>query len=62
MLKHGIIFIFLTHSGNLQKMLTTLFNLVWNTQRSAWTIFFEYQGKMFLNIEKVLVKLSEEQP
>ena len=24
--------------------------------------FFEYQGKMFLNIEKFLGKLSEEQP
>ena len=43
-------------------MLTALFKLVWNTQTSTWTIFFEYQGKMFLNIEKVLVKISEEQP
>ena len=24
--------------------------------------FFKYQGKMFLNIEKVLVKINEEQP
>ena len=24
--------------------------------------FFEYQGKMFLNIEKFLGKISEEQP
>ena len=31
------------------------------TQKSTWTIFFKYQGKMFLNIEKVLVKISEEQ-
>ena len=25
-------------------------------------IFLKYQGKMFLNIEKVLVKINEEQP
>ena len=25
---------FLIHSGSLQKMLTALFNLVWNTQKS----------------------------
>ena len=29
---------------------------------SKWTIFFESQGKMFLSIEKVLEKISEEQP
>ena len=45
-----------------KKMLTVLFKLVWNTQKSTWTSFFEYQGKMFLYIEKVLVKISEEQP
>ena len=40
-------------------MLTALFKLVWNTQRGTWAKFFEYQDKMFLNIEKVLVKISE---
>ena len=52
---------FLIHSGSVQKMLTTLFKLFWNTQKRTWTNFFEYQGKMFLNIKKGLVKLSEEQ-
>ena len=50
------------HSGSLHKMLTALFNLVWNTQKSKWTILFECQGKMFLSIEKVLEKISEDQP
>ena len=61
MLKH-IICTFLVHSGSVKKMLTASFKLVLNTQKTTWTIFFEYQGKMFLNIEKVLVKISEEQP
>ena len=61
-LKPGIIYTFLIHSGSLQKMLTALFNLVWNTQKSKWTILFECQGKMFLSIEKVLEKISEDQP
>ena len=44
-------------------MLTALFNLVWNTQqKSKWTIFFECPGEIFLSIEKVLVKVSEDQP
>ena len=43
-------------------MLTALFNLVWNTQKSKWTILLECQGKMFLRIEKVLEKISEDQP
>ena len=38
--KPGIISIFLIHSGSLQKMLTALFDLVWSTQKSKWTIFF----------------------
>ena len=57
-LKPGIICTFLIHSGSLQKMLTALFNLVWNTQKSKWTIFFECQGKVFLSIEKILEKIS----
>ena len=65
-LKPSIICAFLIHSGNLQKKLTALFNFVWNTQKSKWTIFFECQGKISLSIEKVLEKirtnLFEEQP
>ena len=49
-------------SGCVQKMLTALFKLVWNTQENTWAVFFKYQGKMFFDIEKVLVKISEEQP
>ena len=56
-LKPGIIYIFLIHSGSLQKMLTALFNLVRNTQKSIWTIFFECQGKVFLSIESLIVFL-----
>ena len=37
-IKHGITCKFLIHPGGLQKMLTALFNLVWNTQKSKWTI------------------------
>ena len=48
--------------GSLQKMLTALFNLIWNAQRSKWTVFFECQGKIFLSIEEVLEKISEDQP
>ena len=43
-------------------MLTALFNLVWNAQKSPGANVFEYQGKMFLNSEKVLMKISEEKP
>ena len=52
--KPGIICPFLILSGGLQKMLTALLNLVWNTQKSEWTICL---GKMFLSIEN-----SEDQP
>ena len=61
-LKPGIICIFLIHSGILQKMLTALFNLVRNTQKSIWIIFLECQGKLFLSIEKILEKISQDQP
>ena len=61
-LKPGIICPFLIHSGSLQKMLTALFNLVQNTQKSKCTIFFKGQGKVFLNIEKILEKISQNQP
>ena len=43
-------------------MLNALFKLVWITQKSTWKNVFEYQGKMFLNIEKILVKINDEQP
>ena len=44
------------------EMLTALYKLIWSIQKTTWTISFEHQGKMFLNIEKVLVKISEKQP
>ena len=50
----GIICTFLIHFGSLKKMLTALFNLVWNTKKNKWTTFFQCQGQMFLSIEKVL--------
>ena len=60
-LKPGIIYTFLIHSGSLQKLLTALFNLVRNTQKSIWTIFSECQGKVFLSVEKILEKISQDQ-
>ena len=55
--------LFLIHSGSLQKILTALFNLVWNAQKIVnGQCFFECQGKMFLCTEKVLEKISEDQP
>ena len=59
-LKPGIICTFLIHSGRLQKMLTALFKLVWKTQKSKWTIFFECQGKVFPSIEKILENISRD--
>ena len=41
--------------GGVLTMLTTLFNLVCNTHGNI----FEYQGKMFFNIEKFLMEMSE---
>ena len=55
-LKPNIICTFLIRYGSVQKMLTVLFNFVWNTQKNKWQIFFECSGKMFLSIEKVLKK------
>ena len=57
----NIICTFLIHYGSVQKMLTALFNFVWNTQKNEWTIFFECPGKMLLSIEKVFKKVSEDQ-
>ena len=62
LLKHCISYIFLIHSGSVPKMLTVLYQSVWNTEKTTWTILFEHQGKIFLNIEKVLMKISEKQP
>ena len=50
------------YSGSVQKMLTALYKLIWSIQKTTWTNFFEHQGKIFLNIEKVLVKIIEKQP
>ena len=47
-LKPSIICTFLIHSGSLQKMLTALFNLVWNTYKSKWTIFLSDKTRCFL--------------
>ena len=50
--------IFLMNSESVEKIMTALFKLVWNTQKSTSTNLFEYHGEfeMFLNIENVLVK------
>ena len=61
-LKPSIIFTFLIHSGSLQNMLTVLFNLVRNTQKSIWTIFFGCQDKVLLSTEKILEEISQDQP
>ena len=51
LLKPGITCKFLIHSCSVQKILTALFNLVWNTQKSVnGQCFFECQVKMFLSI------------
>ena len=46
---------FLIHSDSSRKMLTALFKLVWNTQKSTHANFSKYLGQKFLNIENVLV-------
>ena len=43
---------FLIHSGSLQKMLTALPNLVWNTQKSKWTIFLNAKGRCFVVLKR----------
>ena len=49
------------HSGSLLKMSTVLFNLVRNTKKSIRIIFFECQCKVFLSIERILEKTSQDQ-
>ena len=62
-LKLDIICTFLIYFGSLEKMFTALFNLVWNTQKSVnGKCFFEFQGMMFLSIEKIFKKIREDQP
>ena len=51
-LKSGIIYMFLIHSGSLQKMLTDLFNLVRNTQKSIWTAFLRAKVKCFFVLKR----------
>ena len=52
-LKHCIIYIFLIHSDSVQKILSTLFKLVWNTQKGKWNFFLvtRQDVTMLLNIE-----------
>ena len=45
---HCIICIFLIHSDILQRMLTALFKLVWNTQKTTCTIFLSTKSRCFL--------------
>ena len=59
-LKPGIICTFLIHSGSLQKMLTALFNLKYTEK--LMDNFFECPGKVFLSIEKILEKISDDEP
>ena len=51
-LKPCIIFLFLIHSGSLQKKLTPLFNLNWNTQKSKWTVFLSARARRFLVLKR----------
>ena len=51
-LKHGIICTFLIHSGSLKKILTALFNLVQNTQKSKQTIFLSVKANCFLELKR----------
>ena len=59
-LKPGIICTFVIHSVSLQKILTVLFNLKYTEK--LMDNFFECPGKVFLSIENVLEKISEDQP
>ena len=51
-LKPDIICTFLIHYGSLQKMLSALFNFVWNTQESKGTIFLSAQARCFLLLKR----------
>ena len=51
-LKRGIICTFLIHFGSLLKILTVLFNLVWNTQKSKWIIFLSVKSNCFLVLKR----------
>ena len=60
-LKHSIICIFLIHSDSVEKLLTALIKVVWNIQKSTHFFFLSTKCKVFFNVEKVLVKITEEQ-
>ena len=47
-LKPNIICTFLIHYGSVQKMLTALFNFIWNTQKNKRKTFFECLARYFL--------------
>ena len=51
-LQPGVICTFVIRSGSLEKMLTALFNLVRNTQKSIWTIFLSAKAKCFLALKR----------
>ena len=61
-LKPDIIYAFLIHSGSLQKILTASFNFSSEYTEKYMDNFFECQGKVFLSIEKILEKISQDQP
>ena len=55
--KPSVICTFLIHSSILQKMLTALFNLVWNTQKRKWTIFLSAKAKCFWVLKRFQKRL-----
>ena len=52
-LKHSIICIFLIHSGSVQKLLTALFELVYNTQKTTQTNFVSTEARFFLILKRI---------
>ena len=45
---------FLIHFGSVQKMLTALFKIVWNTQKTRWTFFLSStQARYFLILKRI---------
>ena len=45
---------FMPFHSSVQKILTALFNFVWNTQKNKWTIFLNAQAKCFLVLKRFL--------
>ena len=58
-LKHCIICQFLIHSDRVQKMLTTLFKLAWNTQKNTWRIFLRTKARCFLILKRFWWRLMK---